>query len=256
MSFNKLIHTITFVLFSIFVYGGNNISKDTDFEKANLLYQNGEFEESLLIYEDLIEKGFKSENLFYNMANAYYKTGSLGKSILYYEKILKINPNNKNAIHNLRFVNTKIEDQLEVLPDLFFIAWWKSLIRFFSANSWAWIAIVFSWFSVIAFGFYLFSKKILFKKAGLIKAFVFGFISFLSMVISGIRAEKIFKKEEIVLIKKSTYGKDAPNVNGANQDLFYEGTKLEVVDKVKGFYKVKSSEGITVWVSSEDFLEI
>lgn len=256
----KKLPIVLFVFLAISSFANETSVKDTGasgvFEKANELFQKEQFSEALSAYESLVKKGAKSENLYYNLANTYYKNGELGKSILYYEKTLKINPQNKNSFHNLRLANTKIEDKLEVLPDLFFMSWWKKLKYMFTAKTWAWIAISFAWFSVIAFGFYLFSRNLLFKKAAFSKSIIFGIISLFGILIAGIQSGKIFKTEEIVLINTSSYGKDAPSENAANQILFHEGTKLEVLDQVDGFYKVINSEGLTVWVSADDFLMV
>lgn len=256
----KSLHIVLFSILANYCLAESSLlieeGNQSVFEKANELYEKEQFSEALLSYKSVVEKGAKSENLYYNLANTYYKTGALGKSILYYEKTLKINPQNKSAFHNLRLANTKIEDKLEVLPDLIFTSWWKKLKYLFSANIWAWIAISFAWFAVLSFGFYLFSKNLLFKKAAFSKFIVFGIVSLLSILIAGIQSEKIFKTEEIVLINTSSYGKDAPSKNAGNQILFHEGTKLEVLDQVDGFYKVINTEGITVWVSLEDFLKV
>ena len=246
--FSKPLLLIVFLMANISIYA--------NFEEANQLYLDGKYEEALKQYEELVSEGKKSENLYYNLANSYYKTGNLGKSILYYEKTLKINPENEKAKHNLRLANTKIEDALETLPELFFVKWWKKLVHFFSMNTWAWIAIAFSWFSVISFAFYLFSKKQLFKKSAFVKSFIFGFIAIVGMLIAGISSGKIFKTEEVVLVANTSYGKDAPSKNAANQELFHEGTKLVVKDKAGDFYKVETSEGNTVWVNKNDFLLI
>lgn len=248
---NSYIKQVLLLLFIII-----NSFSFANFEEANQLYIEGKYQEAVEKYEELLAEGKKSENLYYNLANSYYKTSRLGKSILFYEKTLKINPENKKARHNLQLANTKIEDALETLPELFFVSWWKKLLHLFSMSTWAWIAITFSWFSVIAFAFYLFVKKQLFKKSAFIKSFILGFIAILSMLIAGISSGKIFKTEEVILVAKTSYGKDAPNQKAANQELFHEGTKLLVKDKVADFYKVETSEGNTVWVNKSDFLII
>lgn len=254
----RITHIVLFMFLAMSSFAEGTNLKDTVtvsvFEKANVFFEKEQFSKALSSYESLVEKGAKSENLYYNIANTYFKNGALGKSILYYEKTLKINPQNNDAFHNLRLANTKIEDNLAILPDLFFVSWWKKLKHLFSINTWAWIAISFGWFSVMTFGFYLFSRNLLFKKAAFSKSILFGLVSLLSILIAGIQSEKIFKTEEIVLINSSSYGKDAPSENAANEILFHEGTKLEVLDQVDGFYKVINTEGNTVWVNSTDFL--
>lgn len=255
MNLFKHIYILFFVFSTLTTFGQKEYVSDkvSTFERANNLYENKKYSQALELYKSLLTDSVHSENLLYNIANVYYKTGSLGKSILFYEKVLKINPGNKNAYHNLSLANSKIEDKLEVLPDLFFVSWWKKIIHYFSINEWSWIAVAFSWFSVIAFAFYLFFKKLFIRKSGFYKTFVFGFISVVSLFIVLILSGKIFHTQEIILINKTSFGKDAPSKKAKNNELFHEGTKLEVMDKVGDFYKTKTSEGVVVWVLTNDF---
>ena len=43
------------------------------FEKANLLYNNAQYVESLENYNEIIDSGYQSAEIFYNMGNCYYK---------------------------------------------------------------------------------------------------------------------------------------------------------------------------------------
>lgn len=223
------------------------------FQEGNLAYEEGDFERAKEKYIALNSLGFGSENTSFNLANAYFKTKQIGKSILYYEKVLKQNPKNEDAIKNLAFVKTKLKQDLNELPDLFFVTWWKNLVYLFKADTWAWIAVLFSWFALIALAFYFFSKKTFFKKAAFSKLFLFLFIALFSFLISKINNGSIGAKTEVVLTQNQSQAKDAPSKNAKDINIFYEGTKLEVLDSVDVFFKAKNADKKIIWVLKSDF---
>ncbi len=50
--------------------------------QGNDHYQEGRFQEALSAFESILESGFESPDLYYNLGNAYFKMGDLGGSIL------------------------------------------------------------------------------------------------------------------------------------------------------------------------------
>lgn len=255
MYFKPHLHILIFVLFcgsGFASVGGNEVT----FENANLAYENGRFDIAVENYELLIKRGLGSENTKFNLANAYFKTGQIGKSILYYEKVLKQNPQNKDALKNLAFVKTKLEQHLNELPDLFFVVWWKNLVYFFKADTWAWIAVSLAWFAVFALAVYYFSTNRFLKKTASATLFIFVFLAIFSVLLMKINNGSMASKTEVVLTQKQSQAKDAPSENAQNLNLFYEGSKLEVLDSLEGFYKTKNADQETVWVLKADFEKI
>ena len=55
------------------------------YQEGNRLYQEGNFEDALASYLRLVEAGFESGEVYYNIGNTYFKLGDLAESILYYE---------------------------------------------------------------------------------------------------------------------------------------------------------------------------
>ncbi len=256
MYFKQVLHIVVFTFFALNSFASGD-GHEIAFTAGNIAYEKGDFVKAIEHYEKLeIHTSFGSENTKFNLANAYFKNGEIGKSILYYEKVLKQNPNNKDAAKNLAYVKTKLENDLNELPDLFFVAWWKQFIHFFKADTWAWISVCFFWFALIAFAFYLFFTNITFRKAAFIKTIIFSFIALLSLFITKIKTGEIFNATKVVLIKENTVSKSAPSLNSENASTFYEGSKFKIEDQVDVFYKVKSLEGNFVWVKKEDFREI
>ena len=68
---------------------------------GNARYQETDFSGALDAYETVLQAGFESADLHYNLGNAYFKTGSLGFSILSYERALKLDPGDPDIRANL-----------------------------------------------------------------------------------------------------------------------------------------------------------
>ena len=125
---------------------------------ANNEYNEGHYEIAIDHYRDVIDKGYISAELFYNLGNAYFKTDAIPESILYFEKALKLDPKNKDIQFNLNIANSRKIDKIEEVPDLFYIKWWNSFMALFSPNNWAVIAIVL-FVSIFVFGAFFFISR-------------------------------------------------------------------------------------------------
>lgn len=67
---------------------GNNIM----FDKANQLYHNKNYDSAAKLYQQMIDDGYCSSDLFYNTGNAYYRLNKIGLAIWCYEKAITIQP--------------------------------------------------------------------------------------------------------------------------------------------------------------------
>jgi tetratricopeptide (TPR) repeat protein len=80
------------------------------FFAGNTYYDEGNFQAACKSYEELVEQGLESGNLYFNLGNTYYKLGKKGLAVLYYEKARKIMPQDADLKANLSFVTESIEE--------------------------------------------------------------------------------------------------------------------------------------------------
>ena len=59
-------------------------------------YKAGDFTSAAEAWQNCVDNGFRSGDLFYNLGNAYFREGRLGFSILNYEKALRMDPANED----------------------------------------------------------------------------------------------------------------------------------------------------------------
>lgn len=100
------------------------------YQRGNQLYQEGDFAGALEAYEAILDGGFESSDLYYNLGNAYFKTGSLGRSILSWERALRLRPNDPDVQANLELARSITSDEIEPLPRFWVLsalAWWVDL---------------------------------------------------------------------------------------------------------------------------------
>jgi len=107
------------------------VSQVEFYQEGNRLYQEGDFEEALASYLRLVEAGFESGEVYYNIGNAHFKLGDLAQSILYYERARRLLPGDADVQANLELARSLTVDEIEPLPRFWLLAaveWWVELL--------------------------------------------------------------------------------------------------------------------------------
>ena len=169
------------LVFIPFTYAGASEQSEI-ISSANNDFKEGKYAKAAEAYEKVIASGVGSVEVYYNLGNSYFKLNKLPEAILNYEKAKKINPGDEDIVFNIKVANSKIVDKIEVLPELFYIRYWKAVKNVFSVDQWAKLVLVlFSLFFVMS-GLYLYSRRQNFRIISfpLFPAVVSGFLSNLS----------------------------------------------------------------------------
>ncbi len=95
---------------------GSSSGQEALFQEGNALYQQGDFAAAAAAYEGVIQAGWESSELYYNLANAHFRLDDLPRSVLYYEKALRLDRGNDDAAANLALVRQRLPDRIEPLP--------------------------------------------------------------------------------------------------------------------------------------------
>jgi len=101
------------------------------YAEGNRLYQEGDFAGALEAYESILDAGFESGDLHFNIGNAYFKLGDLGRAILHYERAHRLLPSDEGVLANLELARTLTVDEVEALPRFWVLSawdWWVGLL--------------------------------------------------------------------------------------------------------------------------------
>ena len=236
--------------FSVFFQSNGQI-----FESANNYYSNGDYNSAINLYLQILDSGYESHSLYFNLGNSYYKLNNIAESNYYFEMAKKLSPNDSDTSINLSFAQNMRIDKIEKLPISQLESIRGSIIKLFSVNTWKTIFLIFIWLlciSIILYIYYAdpFKKKLFFN------------ISIALVVVSSliywISYEKEIDTEKVygIVYPKEIEVWSEPNKLSELKFLLHEGTRVELIDKVQDWLNIKLENGTTGWLYSDSIKSI
>lgn len=223
---------------------GKNITKSG----GDSAYIKNDYKSAIQIYEALLEKGEAAE-VYYNLANCYYKTNDIAKSILNYERALLLDPGNTDIRVNLEMARAKTVDKITPIPDIFFVAWIKSLINCLSVDAWAKCGILFFILFLVAVALFFFSKQASLKKGGFIGGIVFLILVVLSNVFASQQKAVLVNRNAAIVLVPSVTVRSTPSESGTSLFILHEGSKVELKDNsMREWKEIRLEDGKVGWV--------
>ena len=236
----------------LFFFGSLTAQNEKVFDQANALYNEGKFAEAIDRYEVILNTDKHSAALYFNIANAHYKLNHIAPSIYYYEKALALKPKDKDIINNLAFANNMRIDAIDNLPEVGLSRFIKKVTNSFSFNTWAKIAVGLVMLFVLFYMFYYFtyaSGKKRFYFVSSVFSIVFACIA---LVITFYNYSVVKKQNPAVVFVQESQVKSEPNLRSDEAFVLHEGTKVQVLDTVNNWKKIKLSDGKTGWIPKSD----
>ncbi|KAA3617808.1 MAG: tetratricopeptide repeat protein [Calditrichaeota bacterium] len=234
-----------FILISLNLAFANQVQEQ--FDTANKLYQEKQFEDAIETYEKIILAGFESGDLYFNLGNAYYKTGNIARSRLNYERALLWMEGDDDLAQNLELLKLRLVDQIEPTPKIFISAWWEKLLKLFNMDLLGYFVLGLLWLTLV-----LASLLLHYRKRGLNRfktVFVLSLI--LWILIGTIWISKIyqFETENYGIILKSTVTiHSEPAEDATELFVIHEGTKVQIEGKTDSWFEIRLEDGKTGWL--------
>jgi len=192
------------------------------FEQANALYHSKNYDSAAKLYTQLIQNGYSSDDLYYNMGNAFYKAGKVGWAIWSYRKSMAIQCT-KNTLDNYRLAKKQIKNPLLIRKEIFFLHWWQSLYSLLTVNGWAIFALVCFIFFLLHMYFRLVRKKNWSPTVG----YLFLILFLLSAFLMFIQYHNKINHYEAVIVERTPFESE----NVVDKELIPEGSEIIIVDK-------------------------
>lgn len=82
-------------------------------QAANRLYQSGNYDDAIRVYEQLLAQGVEDSVVYYNLGNAYYMQGDLGRAILNLKRAAQLSPRDAAITANLELVQSQANAVVE-----------------------------------------------------------------------------------------------------------------------------------------------
>ncbi len=243
-------------LFSFAVFAGAQSHLADSLKKAGEYYKEGLFEKAIDRYESIVDSGFYSADLYYNLGNAYYKTNNIAKAILNYEKASVLNPGDEKTEHNLKLANARVIDKIDDLPEPFIISLLIRVRNAFKIEVWALLSIIAFFIGATGILLFFVFRRIVYRKMLFFTA-IFLFLVSIFMFLMGLsRHNQLNHKTMAIVIEPSVTIKSEPTMLGAELYILHEGTKVEVVNTEDDWLEIRLSDGNTGWLKSNYIEEI
>lgn len=215
---------------------------------ADQAYVTEDYQQAIELYEQVLSQEYVSAEVYYNLGNAYFKSGQIASSVLNYERALKLAPNDEDIQFNLKLANLSVKDKVEVIPELFFVTWWKAVLRSLTVDGWAWSAVLA--FIIGLAGMLLF--KFLSEEGMKRLTFYTGLIALVWAGFSVYAAEKAYdhsmNDKRAVIFASTLTAKSAPDQKGKDLFVIHEGLVVTVTDDLNGWVRIKLSNGDVGWI--------
>jgi hypothetical protein len=233
---------------SSFSFAEKNSDLLSLFQSANKLYEQGKYEEAKNMYHNILNAGFQSGAVYYNMGNTYFKLGLLGQTILYYEKAKRLNPRDPELRFNYNYVQSLLQDKAEEAKHGWAMRNLEKISEVFSFGRWLGI-IIMLWFILIV----TFEVKILFpvlKNA--INYINMSVLIFLIMgIICGIVNYNVYSSPSAIILPKEVIVRYGPGESEVEAFMIHEGTKVEVLKEYEEWCQVRFSDEKAGWLPKD-----
>ena len=219
-------------------------------EEANAAYADADYNKAISGYNAILDAGYVSHKLYYNLGNAYFKDNKVGRAILFYNRALLLKPGDKDTRYNLEIANGRVVDKIEAVPEFFVTRWVRGVRSAMGSNAWAAMSLVLLAALLGAALVYLLSGKLVLRKVG----FYVGICSFAAMVFALVfsisERHEILHSSEAVVMSTAVPVKSSPD--RASKDIFilHEGTKVRVVSSLGEWREIEIASGDKGWIAA------
>ncbi len=217
-------------------------------DRANTAYINSDFDGAIHGYDSIVQAGYSSYKLYYNLGNAYFKAGQIGESILNYHRALRLAPSDADVKHNLLVANSFVKDNIEKVPEFFLKTWLHNLRLSVSSNTWAIISLIALTGAMAAMLIYLLAGRISWRKSGFYTAIIALVVFFVSMGFSIKERRELLHSSEAVVMSSAAPVKSSPDNSSKDIFVLHEGTKVKVLGSLDQWREIAIPDGNKGWI--------
>ena len=239
-----------YVLIIILIVSSAFCDKVDDlFNKGNEAMVAEDYSEAIKIYESILNIGYESSELYYNLGNGYFRLELIGNSIWAYNNALDMAPRDRDIIYNLSIVKMQAIDRIEMPETFIFLKIYRAIKLFFTVYEWFLLGgillISYSlWYIGIKFGF------IRGKASKVIPSLLISLVMIVHIIAMDRYLEK-HKRKTAVVISNGIDAYSGP-FYGNNSLVFQinEGSLVDVLNEQKDWAEVVLVDGKKGWIPS------
>ena len=236
-------------LLYIFIFLLNNQSLDSIFDSSNDFYTNGNYQMAIEGYKSILNSGFESAELYYNLGNAFYKLNNIPESNFFYEKARSILPDDEDVLINLSFAQNLRIDKIEKLPISQTQNLKINILKMFSEKGWSILLITLAWAICISLILYLSINKSIQKRIFFSQSIILLIMAIVILIIN-IEKKELNNEKFAIVFDKEVEVWSEPNRISELKFLLHEGTKVKQIDTIQDWVNIQLENGTLGWIQS------
>ena len=242
---------VGFIMIHFLTVSAQN-SPEKLFKDGNTAYNEGDFTKAVSFYKQTLEMGQHSAALYFNLGNSYYRLNKVAESIYYFEKAKQLDPDNKDIKTNSAFAQNMTIDAIEAIPKSQLAQLQEGIFELFSITTWSKITLVWIWLFALFFIAYLFLNASQLKRIFFLLSLVSLalFISSFAITFSVNQQQK--NTQYAILFSNKIDIWSEPNQRGEIQFTLHEGTKIELLESLDEWNKIRIANGSEGWIKNAD----
>ncbi len=220
--------------------------------KAEKSYNNKQYADAARCYETIIQNGYSSYKLYFNLGNAYFKQNKIGKAIFCYEMANKLEPNNEEINHNLNIAQEKTIDKIESKENFIYQLFKNHVVNLMSTKVWMWLNVLFLLASCITFICFKIFQKLKLQKFFLFTSFSCFFLFLITLGLGYIASVNKTKIKFAIITVSETKVYEEPTNTAASKYNLHDGTKVRLLNSNMHWTNIKLENGNEGWVKTAD----
>ncbi len=234
---------------STFYAVGENLNEL--FQKANQHYIRGEYTQAAVLYEKILNNGYISKELLYNLGNVYFRLGEYHKSILFYERARILDPFDEDIKFNLQIANLHNVDKIQEAPKFFLKQIWEDIRDSLSSGQWAILAVVSIWIASALLIVFLLNFSVLIRKISFFAGLLFAIIFIFSTTFGLTRYNYEQNHNLAIIFAENAYIKSSPEDTSTDLFILHQGTKVQILDEIGEWFKIRLANGNVGWIKKK-----
>ncbi len=248
-----IIGLLTFFIMQLQTYAAV-MSKDEvirDFVSAGVAYKDKDYDKAISLYNKIINSGWESGAIYYNLANSYFRKGDIGRAILNYERARRLIPADSDLNYNLRYARSLVAMKIHTPKYNLIHRFIKKISNRYSRDFFAWLMII----SILIMSIYVLIAsyfKFLHKNIYLI-VFVFFLLFSLCLYIF---TYKLNVENKLAVVLKKTDARFEPRLDSTVHFKLYPGLELKVLKQEGRWAKISREDGKRGWIPKDCFEQV
>ncbi len=243
-----LFYAMLYALCSMLICPMLYADTQSEFFRANTYYSKGKYDKAIKGYEAVLNLGFESGSLYYNLGNSYFKKGQLGEAILNYEKAMRLIPRDSDLKSNYEYARSLIKGGIIKPKTQWYRIAFDRIFSLFTIDELAFsLAVIFTIILLVIL-ITVYISPIRKYEVGALSVLIIIFVLFFTALFEKV---SVVGKEAVIIAEK-TDAKFEPFDSATTHFTLYEGTKATIVLPKDSWYKIERSDKKTGWVKASD----